>query len=243
MSDLATNAFAAGELLQFALDPKQTIFQSERYATLVQQLSTNQSFRIIFENFIEGLGLSVLEVNSQGLFIGAREKSPFAFKMDSYRKVSKAEERVAHGVILLALTSYCFPTAEVLDQDIAILRPRFTCDHIADYLKHLCKAAKSNAASDPEHVSIEFQTAWHYLQNQPTIKETADGKVSPQCLTGLVQYAAGFLTEQGLLRFIGEDGHGTYQPTPAFRVQVRDLASHENLKLVRDLAQQGGHHG
>jgi hypothetical protein len=239
MSELATNAFSAGELLRFALDPKETIFQNQRYAELVQQLSTNPSLRIIFDNFIEGLGLTILDLNTQGVFIGAREKSPFAFKMDSYRKANKVEERVAHGVILLTLTAYCFPTAETLDQDLAILRPRFTCDQIATYLMDLCKAAKTNTAADPEHVSVEFQTAWIYIRNQPVIKETSDGKVAQQCLTGMIQHATGFLNEQGLLRFISDDGHGTYQPTPAFRVQVRDMASHETLRVIRDLCQQG----
>lgn len=243
MSELAGNAFAAGELLRFALDPKESIFQNSRYAELVQQLSTNSSLRIIFDNFLDGLGLTLLDVNAQGVFLGAREKSPFAFKMESYRKVSRAEERVAHGMILLALTAYCFPTADVLDQEIAILRPRFSCDQVAQYLKDLCKAAKTGAESDPEHVSVEFQTAWNYLENQPTIKETADGKVSQQSLTGMVQYAANFLTEQGLLRFISDDNHGTFQPTPAFRVQVRDLASHETLRIIQAMTRAGGLHG
>jgi len=241
MSELATNAFAAGELLKFALDPKDTIFQNARYAELAAQLSTNSSLRIIFDNIVEGLGLTVLDVNSQGVFLGARDRSPFAFKMESYRRTNRAEERVMHGAVLLAITAYCFPTAEVLDQEIAILRPRFTCDQVAQYLKDLCNAAKTASTGDPEHVDVEFQTAWNFLQNQPLIKETLEGKVSQQCLTGIVQYAVDFLAEQGLLRPISEDGHGTFQPTPAFRIQVKDMASHEALLTIQKLS--GGKHG
>jgi hypothetical protein len=240
MSEVATNAFNAGELLKFALDPKNTVFQNARYAELAEQLSTNSSMRIIFENMIEGLGLTMLDVNPQGVFLGARDRSPFAFTMESYRRTSRAEERVAHGTTILAITAYCFPTAEVLDQDIAILRPRFSCDQVAQYLKDLCHAAKTSSIGDPEHVDIEFQTAWNFLQNQPLIKETADGKVAQQCLTGIVRYALDFLTEQGLLRPISEEGHGMFQPTPAFRIQVRDMASHEALRVVQKLS--GGNH-
>lgn len=236
--ELASMSQDAGELLRYAMDPQETPYQNKRYSALLNQLYTSPNFKLIFENIALGLEIQILAYSPHGVFLAGRERSPFAFRMEDYRASMKAEERVVHGVFLLAIAAYCFPNIEVLDQDDEILRPRMSVDQVVTFVHDMCKVCKTNNPVDPEHGGAEIQLAWQIISGLPESALTAGGKLSLQSLAGIARYALDFLVENGLMRFISDDNRGTYQPSPSYRIQVRQLAGNQTLKLIQLLAQQ-----
>jgi hypothetical protein len=151
----------------------------------------------------------------------------------------RAEERVVHGLLMLAIAAYCFPTVEVLDQDDDILRPRFTVDQIVEFIQGLCKVCKTNSPGDPEKGSPELQLAWQTILNLPTSKTTRGDKLSTLSLAGMIRYALDRLVDYGMMRFLGEDNKwGTFQPTPSYRIQVKKLAGNQTLKLIQAITRE-----
>jgi hypothetical protein len=202
------------------------------------QLYTSPNFKLIFDNIASGLEIRVLAYTQHGVFLAGRERSPFAFRMEDYRASMRAEERVVHGVFLLAIAAYCFPNIEVLDQDDEVLRPRMSVDQVASFVQDMCKVCKTNNPVDPEHGGAEIQLAWQIISGLPEATLTASGKLSLQSLAGIARYALDFLVENGLMRFISDDNRGTYQPAPSYRIQVRQLAGNRTLELIQLLARQ-----
>ena len=237
--ELASMAQDAGELLRYAMDPHETPYQNKRYSELLNQLYTSPNFKLIFENMSHGLEIQILAYSPHGVFLAGRERSPFAFRMEDYRSSMKAEERVVHGVFLLAIAAYCFPNIEVLDQDDEVLRPRLSVDQVAAFVQDMCKVCKTNNPVDPEHGGAEIQLAWQIISGLPESALTAGGKLSLQSLAGIARYALDFLVENGLMRFINDDNRGTYQPSPGYRIQIRQLAGNHTLKLIQFLAREG----
>lgn len=231
--ELANIAQEAAELLRYAMDPHETPYQNKRYSALMNQLYTSSTFKVIFENMAHGLEIQILAYSPHGVFIAARERSPFAFRMDDYKSGMRVEERVVHGVLMLAIAGYCFPTVEVLDQDDDVLRPRLSTEQVVDFVQGLCKICKSNNPADPKQGSPEIELAWQTILSLPVSRNTGQGKLSLQSLAGMVRYALDRLTDNGLMRLLNEDNWGTFQPTPAYRIQVKRLAGHETLKLVQ----------
>jgi hypothetical protein len=236
--ELANIALEAGELLRYAMDPRETPFQSKRYSTLMNQLYTSSTFKLIFESVAQGLEIQILAYSPHGVFVAGRERSPFAFKLEDYKSGMRAEERVVHGLLMLAVAAYCFPTVEVLDQDDQILRPRFTVEQVVTFVQELCKVCKTNNPDDPEQGTPELQLAWQTILNLPISKNTREGKLSTVSLAGMVRYALDRLADNGLMRCHGEDDWGTFQPTPAYRIQVKKLAGHETLKVIQFIRQE-----
>ena len=86
MSDeLATFAQEAGELLRYAMDPHETPFQNKRYSTLMTQLYTSARFKLIFENMLQGLEISILAYSQHGVFVSGKARSPFDRRGGAFR--------------------------------------------------------------------------------------------------------------------------------------------------------------
>jgi len=236
--ELANIALEAGELLRYAMDPRETPFQSKRYSALMSQLSTSSTFKLVFENMAQGLEIQILAYSPHGVFVAGRERGPFAFKMEDYKSGMRVEERVVHGLLMLAIAAYCFPTVEVLDQDDDILRPRFTVEQVAAFVQGLCRVCKANNPGDPEQGTPELQLAWQTILGLPLTMSTGQGKMAIGSLAGKLQYALDRLVENGLMRFLSEDNWGTLQPTPAYRIQVKQMAGHQMLKLIQSIHQE-----
>jgi hypothetical protein len=235
--ELGNIALEAGELLRYAMDPHETPFQNKRYSTLMSQLYTSNTFKLIFENIVQGLEIHILAYSPHGVFVAGRERGPFAFKMDDYKSGMRVEERVVHGLLMLAIAAYCFPTVEVLDQDDDILRPRFSVGKVAEFIQGICKVCKANDPGDPEQGIAELQLAWQTILMLPLTMSTSQGKMAISSLAGKLQYALDRLVDNGLMRFLSEDDLGTYQPAPAYRIQVKQMAGHQMLKLVQSIHQ------
>jgi hypothetical protein len=235
--ELGNIALEAGELLRYAMDPHESPFQNKRYSTLMSQLYTSGTFKLIFENIVQGLEVQILAYSPHGVFVAGRDRGPFAFKMDDYKSGMRVEERVVHGLLMLAIAAYCFPAVEVLDQDDEILRPRFTVEQVAAFVQGLCKICKANSPGDPQHGTPEMKLAWETILGLPLSMNTGQGKMAMGSLAGKIQYALDRLTDNGLMRFLNSDGWGTFQPTPAYRIQVKQMAGHQMLKLVQSIQQ------
>ena len=242
MSELVTIAQEAGELLRYAMDPNDSPFQNKRYSSLMTQLYTSERFKEVFENLAVGLQINILGYSQHGVFIAGRDRSPFAFKLEDYKGSMKAEERVIHGLLMLAIAAFCFPTIEVLDQDDDILRPRFTVDQVVEFVQGLCKVCKANTPGDPEAGQQDLLSVWHAILLLPTSKPTPRGgdKQSTVSLAGMLQYALDRLADYGMMRFIekGEKNWGVYQPNPAYRIQVKKLAGNQTFRLIQEIRQQ-----
>jgi len=127
---------------------------------------------------------------------------------------------------------------EVLDQDDDILRPRLTVEQIAAFVQGLCKVCKTNNPVDPEQGTQEIQLAWQIILGLPLSMSTGQGKMAIGSLAGKLQFALDRLADNGLMRFLSEENWGTFQPTPAYRIQVKQLAGHQTLKLIQSLHQE-----
>ncbi len=216
-----------GRLLAYALMRARV---DAAHRDLLQRLRIDGGFRSVFEAFCRGLGLRLLDITEQGAILAADSGSPFAFRMSDYRQNLSVEDRLAHGLLHVAIAAWCFPTAASLeDEDRAVLS--ITEQEIVGYVRRLCLDLQRRAAVDPDAARPELQEAWSVLLSRAETRDTGDGRRAAHTLSGMVSSALERLAEEGLFR---RDG-AKWLLRPAWRVQVRDLAALGLFRLVQQL--------
>ncbi|MCP5524069.1 MAG: hypothetical protein H7A46_21235 [Verrucomicrobiales bacterium] len=232
MSNLATTAHDAGKLVGFALRPRQTPWTSTEYAGLLERYESDSQFRAIVDGLTEGLGMRIVDVSTQGLFLSAAEGSPFRLAAEDYRQGMSAQDRVLHGVIQVAIAAFTFPKADVLDQDDTVAPAHITPTKLAEYIRNFAEAhAAKSPQEDQEEESVHRRT-WREALARAVTMETSGGKESSRSLTGMCRYALNFLESQGLMRVVDAE-NSVYQGTTAYRVRLKYRAAHELLTLMR----------
>lgn len=238
MSELE-RAEDAGRLIARGLDGKRRPAGDPTYRELLQRFRADSGFRILVEATARGLGLLVLGATDHGLSLGAEDDGVFAERLVDYRKQMTVDERMAHGLIHLAIAAWCFPTAQHLDDVESVVGARLGVGRLVRYLVDLCEELKARGGHDPVDGEAALAPAWMSLLARAETRTTRDGRRSPGTLGGMVAHALEHLEQGGLLRRVGDEDGGTFQALGAFRLQVRELAAVELFQLVRRLGERG----
>ena len=106
MSDEPNNAFLAGRLIQWGLDPRCRPAQEPEYRKLIDRYLDRDIFRQEVLDVCRGLGISILDAGPHGLILTPEEGSPFAFRPADFRPTSAADDRLLDGLIQLGLASF-----------------------------------------------------------------------------------------------------------------------------------------
>lgn len=223
------DAESCGRLLAYALAKGQRVEADHR--ELLRRYRVDGGFRGQFDAFTRGLGLRVLDVIDQGLVLAADASSPFAFRLADYRQNLSVEDRLAHGLVQVAIAAWCFPNASALEDDERGL-VRVSVQDVVDYLRAACTELQRRAVVDPELARPELQEAWRIVLSRAETRDTGDGRRAAHTLSGMVAWALDRLGQEGLMRKENEERGGTWLVRPAWRVQVRELAAHEAFRLV-----------
>lgn len=230
---MSTDAESCGRLLAYSLEKSRGMDTEHR--ELLRRFRVDGAFRGQFEAFARGLGVRVLDAIDQGLVLAAEASSPFAFRLADYRLNLTVEDRLAHGLVQVAIAAWCFPNAAALeDEDRGLVR--VSVQDVVDHLRAACVELQRRATVDPEIARPELQEAWRIVLSRAETRDTGDGRRASHTLTGMVAWALDRLGQEGLLRKVGEERGGTWLVRPAWRVQVRDVAAHEAFRLVSSIS-------
>src|ERR1700752_4131394 len=102
--------FLAGRLIQWGLRPKVIPFNEPDYRELIERFIDRPTFRGTVRELAEGLGLSVLQVNDRGIFLGTQQDSVFAQKPSDFRGGrSSADSRLLDGLVQIAIAATIYP--------------------------------------------------------------------------------------------------------------------------------------
>jgi hypothetical protein len=222
----------AARLLAFGLQAAQRPSQSTDYRALIERYRNEPIVERVVREVARGLGLRVLDVSDYGLVLAADPDSPFNLTVADYRTGLSTEERLLHGLCQVGLAAYLYPRPEDLESEAEV---RQVCVRDLDaFLRDACgRVAAETAAADPPTDQPELEQACRIYLRWPATKETADGRRAAKTTQGVIAQALERLADHGLLRRAGDDGGGTYQALRRYRVHVREVASHEALRILR----------
>lgn len=85
-------AFLAGRLIQWGLDPRSRPAQETEYQQLIERYLDREDFRGLVREVSQGLGLRILDVGEHGLILTPTEGSLFAFRPAQFRPATTVEE-------------------------------------------------------------------------------------------------------------------------------------------------------
>jgi hypothetical protein len=233
---LAEDTSHAAQLLAFGLRPKLRPIEDGDYLELVRRFRQQDSFARAVRAVAEGMGLDILDVTeAAGVVLGAREGSVFAIRLEDYYRRAKENQtrrRVLHGIAQLAIAACCFPRPEDLEDPERA--PRVAVTEVDEYVRDLCRrldeqhAAREDQESlDPPAQEPELERAWRMYARQPQASATGDMRAHEGATRQVITKAFDALIEHGLMRRLSDQLGGTYQPTPAYRIHVRELSGED----------------
>lgn len=232
----------AARLVSYGADPKAVPSEIPEYHQLIERYGSDSEFKALTRAILAGLRGEVLKCNPFG-FVWASEKDGiFAIRRDDYRKGMTVEDRICHGLIQLAVAAFCFPNAEELDEEDAVVPARVTVKKLANYLHALSTELKRRDDLERMDQGAEIQSASEVVLALAPFNVTRDGSQAYTSLAGKVRHALEFLVEAGLFRRDGEDEHGAYIAKAVYRIRVRELAGHHAYHLITEAsrAMNGG---
>jgi hypothetical protein len=219
----------ASQLVAWGLRPKLRPIEEPDYLDLVRRYRQQDSFARAVRTVADGMGLDVLDVTeAAGAVLGAREGSAFATRMeDYYRRAREGNSRwrVLHGLAQLAIAATSFPRpVDLEDPEHA---PRVAVNEVDEYLRSLCRRLDEQHAEeelDPPADNPGLERSWCMYARQPEASATEDRRAWSGATRQIISKAFDALIEQGLMRKVSDGHGGTYQPTPAYRIHVRELS-------------------
>lgn len=233
----------AGRLVAFALRPTLLPSAQPEYHALAKRFLSDAAFQRMTESFLGGLGLRVLGVSEAfGLVMGAESDSAFAVRRDDYGRLRTTTDRLVQGIIHLAITAWCFPRAEDLNESELVAAPRLTVETLVEHLVQLCEECRRQDGGEDSSPEEELRTAWQAVMALGKYSDNT-GRESFSTLAGKVQHAMAFLVEQGLFKRDDRDNKPGWMARPAFRLHVRELAGHRAWQIINQAAQRLQRHG
>lgn len=241
---LAADTSQAAQLVSFGLRPKLRPIEEPDYLELVRRYRQQDSFSRTVQAVADGMGLDVLDVTeAAGVVLGARDGSPFAIRLEDYyrrAKETQTRRRVLHGLAQLAIAACCFSRPDDLEDPEHA--PRVAVNEVDEYLRDLCRRLDERHAGeelDPPSDQPQMERAWRMYARQPEAAATGDRRAHEGATRQVVTKAFDALIEQGLMRKVADDYGGTYRPTPAYRIHVREL-SREDVWFELDASRSPG---
>lgn len=210
------DATAPTRLLAYALDPKARPARHETYSALIEQWLTDPTFARQVADAAAGLGLKVLAADPVlGMVVAADADSVFTPAVREVHKTISGEgaaDRLIAGVILAAITAWCYPTARSLnDPGLRQVTAKDVDDMLRDHIRII----------DDGHATLdeELEPAWEHYSNTKPVEYTSEGRLRRWCAHAMIGRALEWLRDQGML--IADPGEATlYRTTDRFRHHV-----------------------
>jgi hypothetical protein len=222
--------YLAGRLIQWGLRPRVIPFNEPEYRDLIDRFIDRPAFRALVREFAEGLGLSVLEVNDRGVFLGTQQDSVFAQKPSDFRGGrSSGDDRLLDGLVQIAIAATIYPRQQDLDEDTLEAKPPITCQEVDEGLRKLCAEFKQRVAENPDAMTDEleqgFQEAWRVYDSRPAVRTTSQGNLTLNSTQGLIRRHLVELVTHGCFVVSGQEPNEAFRPTLRYQVLVKQLAS------------------
>jgi hypothetical protein len=233
----------AARMIQWGLRVRARPAQEPEYKRLVDLYHDDPSFRNAVRAVADGLGLVLVDVGDYGAIVAPIEDSVFALRGADFRPASSSvEDRLLDGLIQLAIAATVFPSPRDLDEDPAIARPPVSVTEIEASLRALCERLAEQAKAEPDPIQGQegFEEAWRVYARRLDAMETKDGSSARRTTRRLIETNLERLREHGGFTRDLRGDEGTYQPTYRYQALVRELASSEALRRVRDVLARGG---
>ncbi len=224
----------AARLVSYGADPKAVPSEIPEYFQLIERYGTDTEFKALTRAILTGLRGQVLKCSPFGFVWASETEGIFAIRRDHYKKGMTVEDRVCHGLIQLTVAAFCFPNAEELDEEDAVVPARVTVKKLVDYLHSLSTEMKRRDDVERMDQGAEIQAACDVILALAPFHATRDGGQAYTSLAGKVRHAMEFLVESGLFRRDGEDEHGAYIAKAIYRIRVRELAGHHAYHLITE---------
>lgn len=234
-----SDAYLAGRLIQWSLQVKAIPFNEEEYRELIDRFIDQPSFRAMVRQFSSGLGLTVLEVNHRGLFLGTQDDSVFSQKPSEFRGSSSAEDRLMDGLVQIAIAATIYPRQQDLDEDSIEAKPPVSVSEVDETLRTLCAEHKRRAIDNPDVPRDELdrglQEAWRVYDSRPGVKTTQKGNLSLNSTQGLIRRHLQLLVEHGCFAVSKQEMTELYRPTLRYQIQVKELAATQLYQHLQSL--------
>ena len=234
----------AAQLVAYGLRPKVRPIEDPDYLELVRRFRQQDGFARAVRAVAEGMGLDVLDVTeAAGAVLGARDDSVFSIRLEDYYRRAKernARRRVLHGLAQLAIAACSFPRPDDLEDPEHA--PRVSVNEVDEYVRDLCcrlDEQHNEEQLDPPAEEDALERAWRMYGRQPEAAATGDMRAHEGATRQVVTKAFDALIEHGLMRKVSDAVGGTYQPTPAYRIHVREL-SREDIWFDLDALRNPG---
>ncbi|WP_144121056.1 hypothetical protein [Catellatospora sichuanensis] len=227
------DAADAARLVALGLRPKQRPARDLLYADLVRRYQQDPLFEELVEAVAAGMGLAVLAVTAQsGAVLAAMTDSVFEVKIDDYARRTQLRDRqlekTLHGLIHIAVAALAFPRPDDLASDTYV--GRVVVDYVDQVVREACRKLEDRArAAEENHDPLEgapaLERAWRVYARRAEAASTRDGRQAANTTRAMISKALKFLTDQGFLHQMSEDGGGTFRTTSRYQIQVRELAA------------------
>ncbi len=232
----------AARLVGYATRPRLLPARDEDYHALCVRYRDESDFAVAVHQVADGLGLELLDVSTRvGIIVGPREESPFALTLSrDYTPSKSAEERLLHGLIHLALASFCFPRAADLQETDEVVR--VSARQLDRYLRDLCEVIGGEREDVEPPVELpELEPAYRAYERRAQVGSTPDDRRKYTATVPMCERALEWLCEQGLARkgTVDEQDGQLFQIGSRYRTLVRDFAGHVLFEEIRDLIDEG----
>jgi hypothetical protein len=243
MAHAPDDAYAAGRLIQWGLQPRERPAQEPEYLELINRYLDISDFKVLVQSVARGLGLQILDVGEHGLVLAPDGESAFAFRASDFRPGKTVDERLLDGLVQIAIATTIFPRARDLADDPTLARPPVTVDEVEENLRTVCDRLQEAArgAPDPE-ASDEvagLEEAWRLYQRRLASMATKDARQAERSTRRIIEYGLERLCEFGCFVRVAAREPTEYQPTWRYQVLVRDLAATTVYQAVRQALEAG----
>lgn len=239
-----TDAADAARLIALGMRPRLLPARDLIYSDLVRRHLEDDTFADLTRVIADGLGLAVLACTPQtGLVLAATDQSLFEIRIDEYARRAAFRERrdvekVLHGLIHLAVAAIAYPRPDDLANDSYI--GRVSVEQVDALVREACrmldeKAAMAEENNDPLDDAPNLERTWRVYARRPAAAVTKDGRLAPDATRSMITKALRFLTDQGFLVAVSNEGGGMHRTTPRYQVQVRELAAEAAFAELLDL--------
>lgn len=223
-----SEAQKAVRLLYKGLSPRASALRGDQeYGQLIAHYRADPAFRSLVHELAPMLELRVLDVLEQAIVLAPTSpESTFAATISDIRSSLREMERATLALIQIAIAATFFPTAAVLagrqDDDGEVSA---SAEQIVALLKDHCQRLEETKRSDPELGEAGLIEAWRELLRLPETQPDSQ-RAAMSSLLGRVKLVLNQLQTHGMVNALETETGESYVPTPRYRLQVRELASH-----------------
>lgn len=239
------DAFLAGRLIQWGLDPRARPAQEAEYQRLVERYMDREAFRGLVREVSIGLGLLILDVGEHGLILAPAEESLFAFRPAQFRPTSAStDDRLVDGLIQLAVAATIFPRDRDLDEDSSIARPATTVEEVEETLRTICQRLEEESRGNPDPSASEedrgLYEAWRVFKRRLRAMETRDDRKARRTTLRAVEYGLERLREFGCFTKVQQRDEIGFQPTYRYQVLVKQMAATAAFQALQRIMKGDG---